>query len=232
MNKKIFIMATGTVVLLLSMIAEIQIAAFVKADLIDVDSPIVSIDLPRNATYGSANILLIVSTNQSNTQIFYSLDNKANETNFFLSDLAEGSHSIIAYAVDAAGNIGKSDIVFFTITLRYPPPTITVNLSPNETSSIPTPSPNPTPTIAPTVTPSPSSSINPIIFPSASPTPQPTAEPIQTATPNSDNAQPENFTFTIIIVGLAALAVAVALLALGKKKARSVVGLKWKAKRE
>jgi hypothetical protein len=46
----------------------------------------------------------------------YNSDDKANVTitrNTTLSGLSNGSHSLIVYANDTAGNVGKADFVFF-----------------------------------------------------------------------------------------------------------------------
>jgi hypothetical protein len=53
------------------------------------------------------------------------LDNQANVTitgNTTLSGLSEGTHSITVYANDAAGNIGYSDTVYFSINTQPPEP--------------------------------------------------------------------------------------------------------------
>ena len=69
------------------------------------------------------------------------LDSQANQTiygNSTLTDLTEGNHNLVIYANDTFGSMGKSDIVFFNITLPTP-----------------TPSPTPSPTQQPTITISP-----------------------------------------------------------------------------
>jgi len=48
----------------------------------------------------------------------YSLDGQANVTvtgNITLSGLSEGSHNLVVYANDTAGNTGLSETVYFTI---------------------------------------------------------------------------------------------------------------------
>ena len=73
-----------------------------------------------NTTYNSAIIPLSFNVNETASQTMYSLDNQANITiqgNTTLAGLAEGSHSLVVYANDTAGNMGKSDTVFFTVKL-------------------------------------------------------------------------------------------------------------------
>jgi hypothetical protein len=61
--------------------------------------------------------------------------------NSTLGDLSEGSHSITIYAKDEFGNIGKSNVVFFTVDLPDPTPSL-----------LPSPSPTLEPTLEPTQT--------------------------------------------------------------------------------
>ena len=49
----------------------------------------------------------------------YSIDDQANTTisgNTTLTGLSEGSHSLTLYANDTAGNTGKSEKIYFTVT--------------------------------------------------------------------------------------------------------------------
>jgi hypothetical protein len=72
------------------------------------------------------------TTDEPTSWIGYCLDQQANATitgNVTLTGLAEGSHSIIVYANDTAGNMGTSEKIFFTIiqeTQSEPFPTILV----------------------------------------------------------------------------------------------------------
>jgi hypothetical protein len=53
----------------------------------------------------------------------YSLDNQANVTvnsDIFLKGLAVGSHNVTVYAEDAAGNMGASETIYFTIEDPFP----------------------------------------------------------------------------------------------------------------
>jgi hypothetical protein len=58
--------------------------------------------------------------------VTYSLDGKANVTiagNSTLTNLPDGSHSLVVYANDTAGNMGKSETIFFTADTTTPSPT-------------------------------------------------------------------------------------------------------------
>jgi hypothetical protein len=122
---------------------------------VDTCAPVISNLSIENRTYNTAQIPLIFSINEPTSQLLYVLDRTSNTTilgNATLTKLADGSHSLIVYATDTAGNIGKSDTIFFIVRT-------------------PTPSPSPSP--------SPSISISPT--PSDSPTQQPTIEHSPTA---------------------------------------------------
>ena len=93
----------------------------------------------ENRTYDKPLVPLVFNVNDSTSWMGFSLDNQANVTlyeNVTLTDLAEGNHSLVVYANDTFGNMGKSDTVLFSIVL-------------------PTPSPSPTPTLSPTLLDSP-----------------------------------------------------------------------------
>ena len=68
--------------------------------------------------------------------------------NSTLTDLPEGNHSLVIYANDTFGNMGKSDTTLFSIVLPTPSPS-------------PTPTPTPPPTQQPTQKPSPTPTTNP-----------------------------------------------------------------------
>jgi hypothetical protein len=94
----------------------------------------------ENKTYFSNEILLTCNANEPASHIWFSLDNQANETllgGITLSGLNSGSHSIVVYASDIAGNVGASDAVFFTVNIQ------------------PSPSASSSPTQQPTIKPSP-----------------------------------------------------------------------------
>jgi hypothetical protein len=60
--------------------------------------------------------LYTFTVSETTSWIGYSLDGQMNVTitgNITLSGLSEGSHSLIVYANDTAGNVGHSDSVYF-----------------------------------------------------------------------------------------------------------------------
>ena len=100
----------------------------------------------QNKTYSSSFLPLTFSLNQTTRWLGFSLDNQANVTldgNVTLVDLTEGYHSLVVYANDTFGDMGKSDTVFFNIILPTP-----------------SPSPSPPPTQQPTLKPSPTPTAN------------------------------------------------------------------------
>ena len=96
----------------------------------DTEPPTVSILSPQNTTYTTTSIPLTFTVNESTYWIGYSLDNQANVTitgNTTLTNLVNGTHSIIVYANDTSGNMGASNMVFFTIQV---PPPLSASISP------------------------------------------------------------------------------------------------------
>jgi len=95
-------------------------------------SPVISILSLENKTYNQKDFPLGFTTNEPTSWIGYCLDKQANATitgNTTLTGLAEGSHSIVVYANDTAGNMGASETFFFTRiqeTLPEPFPTTIV----------------------------------------------------------------------------------------------------------
>ena len=92
----------------------------------------------ENITYTSSNVQLNFTVNKTTSWLGYSLDNQGNVTiagNTTLAGLSNGSHSLLVYANDTAGNMGKSETVFFTIDTSTPSPSpeITV-ISPYNTT--------------------------------------------------------------------------------------------------
>jgi len=85
---------------------------------IDLSPPRISILLPENRTYDSTDIPLTFALNEPSSWIAYSLDGQKSVTivgNVTLAVLPEGSHSIVVYANDTAGNVGTSKIIYFSI---------------------------------------------------------------------------------------------------------------------
>jgi hypothetical protein len=72
----------------------------------------------ENKTYSQNELALNLTTDESTSWIGYCLDGKANVTvagNTTLDKLVDGSHSILVYANDTVGNIGASEVVYFSI---------------------------------------------------------------------------------------------------------------------
>ena len=85
---------------------------------IDTSPPTISGLSISNKTYNSQVIPLSFNVDENTSWVAYNLDNQGNETiqgNITLTGLSNGSHSIIVYANDTVGNMGKSDTVFFTV---------------------------------------------------------------------------------------------------------------------
>jgi hypothetical protein len=143
---------------------------------VDNTAPTINLSSPTNQTINQASIPLSFSINETTSQIFYSLDNQANTTltgNTTLTALSEGTHNLVIYANDTVGNMGKSNLIFFTVN-----------------TAIPSPSPTSSPTQQPTLSPS----------------------------PTEDNRQTENYTPTLIIIGLVTIAVVVGVIVYFKKR--------------
>ena len=86
---------------------------------VDVVSPQVSILSPREGTYDS-EVVLDFEVSEAISKFAYSLDGKGNVTfheNKKVTGLSDGTHSIILYAWDRAGNVGASETVIFKIAL-------------------------------------------------------------------------------------------------------------------
>ncbi len=93
----------------------------------------ISILSPENKTYTVDDVPLNFTISELTSWIGYSLDGQANVTitgNTTLFDLADGSHSIVIYANDTAGNMGVSDKIFFTVAIPPPEYTLEVHSSP------------------------------------------------------------------------------------------------------
>jgi hypothetical protein len=103
---------------------------------IDNTAPTISSVSIENKTYTTKDLELNCAINESTSWIGYSLDKQANETikitpwlthklgkevsssmhgNITLPALSEGSHSLVIYANDTAGNMGNSQMIVFTV---------------------------------------------------------------------------------------------------------------------
>lgn len=119
-------------------------------DLNPTSFPIISSLSIENKTYNSNSIPLNFNIDKAWSKITYSLNNQANITiieNITLTGLIDGSYNLTIYANDTAGNVGKSDNVFFTVNTQ-PIPTPTLTPSPSLSQS-------PVPTQQQTIEPSP-----------------------------------------------------------------------------
>ena len=105
--------------------------------MVDTTSPSISNISIENKTYTTTEIPLDFNVNETTSWLGYSIDIQANTTvtgNSTLTGLMDGSHSLVVYANDTAGNMGVSDIINFTVDTT--PPTITI-ISPQNTSHYP-----------------------------------------------------------------------------------------------
>ena len=81
-------------------------------------SPVIFNLYLENKTYNENSLPLNFTTDEPTSWIGYCLDNQANATitgNLTLTGLTDGSHSILIYANDTAGNMGASETIFFNI---------------------------------------------------------------------------------------------------------------------
>jgi len=94
---------------------------------------------PENKTYSLDNVPLTFTVDEAPSWMGYSLDGQANVTltgNTTLTSLADGSHSVVVYANDTAGNMGASSTVYFTID-TIPPNITDVSQTPLENNVSP-----------------------------------------------------------------------------------------------
>ena len=86
----------------------------------EITPPRIEILSPQNQTYTSGTVPLTFTIDDYSpiSWVGYSLDSQANVTitgNTTLAGLSNGSHSIVIYAIDAAGNMGSSAIISFVV---------------------------------------------------------------------------------------------------------------------
>jgi hypothetical protein len=85
---------------------------------VDSTSPAINQLSITNKTYNNQNIPLSFTLDENVSWIGYNLDNQGNVTihgNTTLSGLTMGSHSIVVYANDTLGNMGKIGPIYFKI---------------------------------------------------------------------------------------------------------------------
>lgn len=83
--------------------------------------PDITVLSPLSITYVSSFVTLEFTINETASWIGYSLDNQANVTitgNWTLSGLSKGAHSVVVYANDTEGNMGASNIAYFTCGVK------------------------------------------------------------------------------------------------------------------
>jgi hypothetical protein len=99
---------------------------------IDTKPPQVTILSPENKVYDAADVPLEFIVDDPASQLSYILDGQesvAIEGNITLSELSNGEHNLTLYAQDAAGNVGASETVYFTIAEPFPiVPVVTVSV--------------------------------------------------------------------------------------------------------
>jgi hypothetical protein len=91
--------------------------------------PVISALAVENKTYSQNALSLNFTTDEATLWMGYCLDGETNVTvagNTTLAGLSDGSHSITVYVKDKAGNVGKSEKVFFTVDTQEPFPTTAV----------------------------------------------------------------------------------------------------------
>ncbi len=84
----------------------------------DTTPPTISVASPENKTHPVEDIPLTFTVSESTSWIGYSLDSQSNVTisgNTTIIGLLEGTHTITVYANDTDGNMGLSDLVYFSI---------------------------------------------------------------------------------------------------------------------
>jgi hypothetical protein len=90
---------------------------------VDRTSPIVSVLSTENKTYGTNEIPLNFTVNESVSELKYSLDGLNSVTvvgNTTLTELPNGNHNVTVYAIDEAGNTGTSETVYFNVEVPFP----------------------------------------------------------------------------------------------------------------
>jgi uncharacterized protein YneR len=120
--------------LIVGIFLSINLVGIMRVNAQDLIPPVVTIISPEATTYSTSSVDLNFTVNEETVWIGYSLDAADNETitgNWTLTDLSEASHNIVVYANDTAGNMGESDVVYFSVDTT--PPTITI-ISPQNTA--------------------------------------------------------------------------------------------------
>jgi hypothetical protein len=117
----------------------VEISSGIISFTVDTVSPTIKLWQASEKTYGTTDVPLNFTVNEPASWIGYSLDGKKMVTitdtviltrslgrdNYciVLSGLSAGSHSVVVYAKDAAGNTGESEALNFTIAMEAQPET-------------------------------------------------------------------------------------------------------------
>jgi hypothetical protein len=91
---------------------------------VDSTPPSVRVLSPLNATYRATELPLNFTVDEPLGWMGYSLDRHANVTvtsNTTLTNLSKGYHTLKVYANDTAGNMGASEMIYFSIALPSEP---------------------------------------------------------------------------------------------------------------
>ncbi len=94
---------------------------------VDTVAPLITNVSLANQTFVSSNVTSSFKVSEPVVKLSYSLDNQGNvsfnggQLNFI--DLSNGRHNVTIFAVDSAGNIGKSELLQFYVKLPAPFPT-------------------------------------------------------------------------------------------------------------
>jgi hypothetical protein len=102
--------------------------SFPVAFIIDAFSPRIHILSPEPSVYNVSEVPLTFTLNEPASQRVYCVDGLANVTvsgNTTLTGLSGGEHTVMLYAWDAAGNVGTSETVTFTVAA--PPTSLLIN---------------------------------------------------------------------------------------------------------
>jgi hypothetical protein len=86
--------------------------------IVDTTSPVVSVSSVEKRTYYASDVALDFTVNESVSRIEYILDGQEEVTisgNTTLSGLSVGAHNVTVYVWDAAGNVGSSETIVFTV---------------------------------------------------------------------------------------------------------------------
>jgi len=85
---------------------------------IDLSPPFIVVLSPQNKTYDTTDVPLTFATNEPVSGMAYSLDGQTDVViagNATRAVLSEGSHRVVVYANDTAGNAGGSAVVYFNV---------------------------------------------------------------------------------------------------------------------